>query len=428
SVAYHLVLRYWLLLGGSEAVVRSFSVIVALATIVALYKLGRELFDGPTAVLAAVFAASNPFLVRYSQEVCAYTPAALLAVLASLYLLRALKKDSGGNWAGYAVSAILMLYCHVLTVLVVVAHGLAAALARERRLTTRMILAFLAIAAAFIPLAWCIIAVPPHPRVWLTSPGIHELEGTLADFVGPLGYLFLLFAMVSIGYSAREKMTVESRGWRYMFLLSWALLPPVLLFVLSQWKPLFLSRYLVPSVPPLLLLVAALVRQLKPRRLAILCGVLIVAFSVRSSVIYLRQRSDPRESYDWRDATSYMVQQVQPGDAVVFYYHHERFPFQYYRERLAPEGIAAQVFPQGSNEEVLEEAFPIENRNHPSFAAASYRRIWLVYSDALAATEYAPYQDLMAFRRQLTEKFQASTERHFGYIHLTLFAGPVPHQ
>lgn len=423
SVVYHFVLRYWLLLGSSEAAVRALSVVFGLATVAGVYKLGIELFDYPTALLAAALAATNALLIRYSQEVCAYTLAALLAVLSSLYLFRALKDDKRGNWLRYALTAILMLYCHVLSMLVVVAHALAVVLARKRALTTRTVLAFLAVAAAFVPLAWSIVAVPPHPLVWLTPPGLRDLEEALADFAGPLGYLFVFFALFSVKYAWREQMTVNSRAWRYMFLLSWAAVPPALLFLLSQWKPLFLSRYLVPSVPPLLLLVAAVVRQLKSRRLIVFLVVAMLAVSVRNSIIYLQARTDFRESYDWRDATAYLANQARPGDAVVFYFHHERFPFQYYRDRLGANAFPAQVFPAGSNEALLEESYPIAGpADIPAFVSS--RRIWLVYSDALAATKYGSSGALRDFRGRLAHRLPLLSEQHFGYIHLTLFASP----
>lgn len=422
SLLFHFLLRYWLLLGNSEAMVRGLSVVFGVATVFATYKIGAELFDDSTGLIAAALVGTNALLISYSQEICAYGLAALLAVLSSWSLLRALKNNERGAWAAYIVSATCMLFCHVLSFLVVVAHAVSFLLARKGRLSIRPVASFAMLGIAFAFLAWCIAIVPPHLRVWMSPPGWRELKIFLADFGGPV---FLLFVLLSFKNLVRGDVAVNTVRGRYLFLTLWALLPPVLLFLVSQRIPMFLDRYLLPSVPPFLLLVAATVRQLKDRRLAALWTAILLAVSIYGSVLYLHYRADPQRTYDWRDATAYLAQQVRSGDVVVFYYHHERLPFDYYRGRIA-EGFAAQVIPTGSNEALLEDPDPIESDASAAAMAKSYSRVWLVYSAALAATKYGRLADLRVFHRQLARSFQTSSEANFGNIRVTLFAGPQP--
>ena len=427
SVAFHLILRYWLMLGRSEATIRGLSVVFGVGIVLALYNLGAELFDKPTGLIAAALAATNPFLIQYSQEVCAYTLAGLLAVLASRHLLRALKDDSPKNWLAYTLTATVMVYCHVLSFMVVAAHAVAVLLARKGRIGPRAVASLATVGSAFALLACCIAFVPPHARVWLSRPGIHELELLLGDLGGPrgmlLGLFLLLFAVLTFKHACRGPMAVGTPNWHFALLLLWSLLPPILLFVISQWKPLFLNRYLLPSLPALLLLVAASVMRLNHVRLRVLCAGAMLLLSIGGSLSYLQQRSDSAHTDDWRDATAYLAQQVRSGDVVVFYYHHERLPFQYYRERFSPQGFAAQVIPTGSNEALLEDPDPIESDASAVTAAKSYRRVWLVYSGALAATKYGSLSDLRRFYRKLAHSFQTSSEVDFGNIRVTLFAG-----
>jgi mannosyltransferase len=414
SAAYHLLLRYWLLLGSSETVLRGLSVIFGVATVAAVWKLGSELFDQETGFMAAALAACNALLIRYSQEICAYTLGTLLAVLSSLYLCRAIQRNRRAEWAGYVVTAVFMLYCHVLTILVVAAQASAFLLSRHRW-SSRGLLSFSVVATAFAPLGWCIAFAPPRPAIWLAKPGFRDVLGFLGDMGGPrgllLGVIFLALALVGIAYGVRNR--ISEPAWRYLFVGLWALLPPALLFLLSQWQPLFIPRYLLGSIPALLLLAAATVRRLEQKFLRIVCVAIVLLLSLRGTALYLRHRSDFQKSDDWRHATAYLVQQVRPSDTIVFLYPYERFPFQYYRDKFAPQGIPGRIFPAGSDEAVLENPYPSESDAYA--AAAASQRVWLI-------TEYTPNPKFQSLQEALERRFHNSGEQHFGYIRLILFS------
>jgi 4-amino-4-deoxy-L-arabinose transferase-like glycosyltransferase len=423
SVAYHLVLRFWLVLGSSETVLRSLSVIFGLATTVALFWLGAELFDQKTGCMAAALAAGNALLIRYSQEICAYTLATLLAVLSALYLFRALRTGRPANWLGYVLASVVMLYCHVLTILVVLAQAAPVFLLPRHNWSRRGVFSLAIIATAFAPLGWCIAFAPPRPSAWLGVPGLHELVGYVGDVGGPdgglLGLLLMVSALAGLAYALRERFHLRSEGWRYLFLFSWALLPPALLFALSHWQPLFLARYVLGSIPGLLLLTAAVIRRFHHRWIQTLCLSVLLLLSLRSSVLYLQHRSYFQNTDDWRHATAYLVQQARDGDTIVFLYPYERFPFNYYRERFAPAEVPARVFPAGSDEAVLDNPYPSVDDAYAAATAAGSERVWLV-------TEYLPNSKLIQLQEALARRFQDPQAQHFGFIRVLLFTSPGP--
>src|SRR2546426_1190494 len=65
---YYLLLRGWTILGTSEATLRSLSVVLAIATVWALYVLVERLAGERTARVAAVIAAASPYLLYYGQR------------------------------------------------------------------------------------------------------------------------------------------------------------------------------------------------------------------------------------------------------------------------------------------------------------------------------------------------------------------------
>ena len=82
---YYFLLHGWLLFGGSEFFVRSFSVLFAVASVPAIYLLGRQLFDSRVGLIAAALLAVNAYLVQYSQDARSYSLMVLLGLLSSLY-------------------------------------------------------------------------------------------------------------------------------------------------------------------------------------------------------------------------------------------------------------------------------------------------------------------------------------------------------
>src|ERR1051325_7306299 len=76
---YYVLLRLWLHFGRSPYFIRSLSVIIAAATVPAIYWLARQLFDRRVAIIAAALFTFNAYSVRYSQEARSYSLFVLLA-------------------------------------------------------------------------------------------------------------------------------------------------------------------------------------------------------------------------------------------------------------------------------------------------------------------------------------------------------------
>jgi hypothetical protein len=89
---YALLLKYWLYLGSSEAVVRLLSALCSTVNIPVMYLLGRRVANRQLGLLAALILAVAPFHVRFAQEARMYALLSL-AVTLSLYFLARLLSD-----------------------------------------------------------------------------------------------------------------------------------------------------------------------------------------------------------------------------------------------------------------------------------------------------------------------------------------------
>ena len=96
----HPPLYYWLLslwtkvFGNSEIALRSLSALWGLMLVWLVYQIASRLFDKRTALIAAFFAAINPFLIFYSQEARMYEQLAALAALLFYGLVRFIMHES----------------------------------------------------------------------------------------------------------------------------------------------------------------------------------------------------------------------------------------------------------------------------------------------------------------------------------------------
>lgn len=126
---YFLIAKVWAqCFGSSKAVMRSLSVIGSLLSFPLLYWLCLELFAAAWAstvgwMAMALFAVS-PINLRYAQEIRQYSFWLTLIFLSCILLLRAIRQPTKLSWGLYTLSAIAALYTHLLTILVLVAHGL----------------------------------------------------------------------------------------------------------------------------------------------------------------------------------------------------------------------------------------------------------------------------------------------------------------
>lgn len=110
---YHIALWFTIkVFGHSEFAIRLPSLIAGTLVIPVMYELGRELYDRRTGITAAAFVAASPVLVWYSQEVRMYEFATLFGLLALLTQLRAIRRGTMWDWAGYILATAVLLWSH----------------------------------------------------------------------------------------------------------------------------------------------------------------------------------------------------------------------------------------------------------------------------------------------------------------------------
>lgn len=416
-VLYYFSLHGWMRLAGQTPIaVRMPSVLLGLGTVVGAWGVARELFDDRVALLAAAFTAGSPFLIAYSQETRMYALLGFWTVAALWAFLRAAWVGRLGAWAAFTICGALALYSHNLGFLTfaglglfVIAHAMAASflphqegggVERRRRwaLAGKTALAGLGMALLFAP--WLALVPSQLGKIeqsyWVTRPDFKALVQTLIVFgfdfenaVFPSGLIapalfgvLLLLAVVVVQLFRRRASRDHRERWGGWLLATLAFAPVAALFLISQWRPVYIIRGLLPAAVCYLILAAWAVAQ-TPRVARYGLLALLVALAGATLTSYYSYRDFPRGPFAQLGAT--LREQLQPGDVILHSNKLTFFPAHYY-DRTLPQSFLRDA--PGSGEDTL--AYPTQQAlglyaTTLDAATSGARRVWLVmFEQAIA--------------------------------------------
>jgi hypothetical protein len=428
SPFYFLILHYWQLLGQSEAVARLLSVLAGVATVAAVWKLGRVLLGRGAGLAGAVFLAICPLHVWYSQEIKMYAVQTLLVTLSFLFMVLALRQQGKTLWIGYCAFTALSLYAQYASVYAIVAQNIFVTLYywRDRQ----------------------------KIRVWLISQGVvgllfapwvpvflSQARSVLgSSWMGPFefGRVLAFFSLLSGAYlgdphprAISEAITIlglllptailvrahESRQQGVMLVL-WFVVPVVLLMCQSLNYNRFLPRALLYTTPPFALLLgcascpAGTARPSRkqfaptggtapqPGKKAIRVVGMLAAFAVLTANFYALGNyyfsENPWVKSDLRIAADKLSRELQPGDVVLHLSESSLRPFQCYLGIGAVQGVIDLPVYQPH-------LFRVIGDGRLPKSSDGYKRIWLVL-----------YPD--QFHRDLAETARDWMNRHHHFV------------
>lgn len=374
---YYLLLRIWLHFGQSPSFVRGLSVLFSVATLPAIYWLARVLYDRKVALISASLFAFNAYSLRYAQEARSYALFLLLATLSSASLITFLRTPGPRTRLGYVVTSILAAYAHFYALLLMAAHWLALRFAvsifdfrrsggtdsrnwkPETPNSTRQLgKAWRVVAIAVAPLLIFVAKTGAGPIRWIHRPSVRDVLDFYAHLAGGNTWLLLvIYAAACLAaiaghwnYLFKREQTWEM--WRCQFLLIWLCFPVVLTGLLSFARPVFLDRYMIFCLPPLLILASAGLARL---RQAWLLGVTLAAILLASSqgVLFVYGHDFDNERDASGAASNFILDHAQARDGVIFHIAATRVAYEFFRSIRAGENTASPQFRAQLGPEIL---------------------------------------------------------------------------
>ena len=374
---YYTMLNPWLKLGHGEAIIRALSAVFAVATIPVIYMLGRQLFGPRAGAISSLLVASNAFFISYAQEARGYTLLVLLVTLSSLFFVKAVQAASWKNWLGHALCSALALYTHLFAALVYFVHAASLPLLGRRNLPWRgFVYSSLVLGILLIPLiVWQPLS--SGQLQWIRPPTLSNIFSYLLELTGNRPSLLLYTIICTMTLLAVLRTPQYQRGedelWGHLFVALWILVPLAVTVVFS-WvvRPVFVSRYLIISLPALALLAGAGISRLK--RPWLQAAILLLMLCLSTRAIFLWYFEHPK--HDWRSVTQYVLSESKPGDGAVFYLDPGRKAFAYYQERLGGNQTGLTVLEMLMREHGR--ARPDLNEPLLLSLPGTYDRVWLI--------------------------------------------------
>src|SRR5581483_11527793 len=277
--------------------IRSLSVLFGLATIPAIYVLGRRMFGERAGMIAAFLLTVNAYHVRYAQEARSYELYPLLCILSSIYFLKFIEDPSRRNRIWHVTTSALAVYAHFFAGFVVVAQWISLRFLDHDGLEKKFRRNWRDFALAISPLVLFVLTTGTGVLRWIPRPRLADLAQTFIFFAGNGGVWLLLIyvAAVVVGLVAVRdwhKRRAGGMDWCYRYLLLWLLFPIFFVFLVSQFKHLYLARYFIFCLPALLLLVAAGLDRIRWRLVLALVLIAIGMLSLRGVQAYYEKDFD----------------------------------------------------------------------------------------------------------------------------------------
>jgi mannosyltransferase len=332
---YYGVMAAWIrLFGDSVWSLRLPSVGFGVLTVWVTGLLARRMAGEWEARLAAFLAAFSPFLIWYSQDARMYALECLVAVAAVYCFWNFLQKSNAASVTGLILSHAVLYGTHYFGAFIFIAEGLFLVLYWRKYI--RRWLPFLAAQTiALAPLVYWVSLLLQRDNGsfgigWIPRPGWTDPLLTVLNFLtaGGGGWSFtavvsgavMVFLLGAALYRARNPETVG-------FAVFWLVIPIGMAWAVSQQLPVYIDRYLILSLPALVLLLAFGTRALSGWRTA---AVALLAAAMLPGLWNTYTASEGYRKEGWKQAAESLKAQLAPGDLLLLRVFQEVVPLQYY--------------------------------------------------------------------------------------------------
>jgi mannosyltransferase len=389
-LGYYTLLWLWMkFFGESLIVTRLLSVVAGIISVYLVYLIGLEALSDPKpARLGMLFAALAPFQIHYAQEIRMYSFLAMWLLLATYAYQRGSKTGNWRWWGLFSISAALAQYTHNLAAFYLIALALFPIFQKNWRALRAMIIAGLVALILYFP--WAIQLPAQFTKIqnayWVARPDISKLFTLLLVFIAntPLpanllaGVLAIVLIVIMIGLIQTIRYSRQTREKEGLWLLYLAFAPPLLLFLFSQWRPVYIERALLPSGAIFCIWLAWVITKTNLPKAAqyTLLGLLSIS-SLVGIYEHVNYHDFPYGPFKGLDMS--LQQRMEPGDVIIHSNKLSLLPAMFFDRELAQSFIGDQP---GSNTDTLasatQQVLGIEAESDIKAATRNAERVWYI--------------------------------------------------
>ncbi len=393
--------------GSSEAMLRVLPAFFGILTIIAIYKIGKLIFNDKVALISSLIFSLSPFNVYYSHELRSYTLFTFIATVSVYCFYISLTRNK--RWFSYIFFTALCFYTHAFALFLIAAEAIffISFIRNHRKLLRRWIISQAAIFLFILP--WLPIFVRQAVNAGLSGELSQWIpESSLSSFLENLrvfssGYnaapdigslVILLFGIL---FLLGLYFSFYKNKYAAVFTFSWFFIPILSAMLISTVVPIYLFRGLIYASVPYYIFVAYGCYSVYQYtafifRKALFCLVLIAiglisCMTLRNFYLNIYPSSDfefssgvfPRKNM--RGVVNYIKDELQKKDVIVNTCRSSYLPIYYYigreyRHKLIDKMTPKSYYSAYKNILAVVEMLP-DDINRFGF---EYDRIWLVNS------------------------------------------------
>lgn len=363
---HYLLLKVWIsVFGASEVSARSLSVLFGVATIWVVFLIGRRLFTREIGLIAAVFMATAPLHIYYSQEARMYVPVAFFTAVAVLFFLKLIGKNGDNliNWLGLILSGTVLLYTDYLPGFIFIFfifYLLFFERGHLKKYNKKWFAAAATTAVLFLP--WLPIFLQQFQAGLLVKTRSPEWWNVLGRtnlkevFLVPIKFVIgripvdsSVFHVATLTVTAILFATLLFISFKKLrencFLWLWLLIPVVGSAILGLRLSVFSYFRLIFVLPAFYLLLAAGALSFRSKKAQALAVLVVTGINFIATSLYLFNPRFHRE--DWRSAVRFIESNSQENAATLFVGEGQQEPYKYYAKTVpsfGPKGIEKGSF------------------------------------------------------------------------------------
>jgi mannosyltransferase len=337
---YHTLLRGWTVLFGNDvAVARTLSLLFFLASIPAIYLLGKVSYGVKAGMYAATLLAISPLMNWYGNEIRMYSLFVLLTILSQYLFLRIMKGATDEAWLLFFLVSVFGIYTHYFYFLILLTNTVFFLFNQNlfpAKTFKKMLVVFGALFCMFLPWLANVYNVggPASSVPNLQAPTSVNVFNTFSNFlfgfqVDHLNTVLLSLWPITVFLGFLALRTNKKVSPVTVFFLLSFLLPNVIAFLISSTlSPVYLTRYLIFTMPAMYMLLIWLFSTY-PDYLARICRWLLVIIMLVSLAIEAFSAHTPVKE-DYREAAAYLHENALSSDVVVVSAPFTIYPMLYY--------------------------------------------------------------------------------------------------
>lgn len=352
---YHFLMHFWVgIFGSSEIALRMPSVLFGIGTVFVIYKIGG--------LLPALFLATAPFHIYYSQEARMYSQTAFFASL-SMYFFINLEKSKKNKYL-YFLATILMLYSDYYGFLVLLAQMIYLAVKKKNKF---IIYNLLFIILCYLPwLPMLITQLKTGMLATQTLPGWGRLVNVTFWKAVPLTFIKFTIGRITIFdkklYAVISGFVILLCGFfisktlfkkKNLLITLWFFVPLLVSWLASLLVPNFQPFRLLLILPAFYLLLAEGISSISNKKISSIVVGLFLTVNLVSCLVYFFNPYFHRE--DWKGTVNFLLEQKK---LVILPSETSNWPIKYYDKNNK-----IKLLSMGSGVEELKEVDEIKDQN-----------------------------------------------------------------